>query len=81
LAIVAPPKQAEASVRGEAAAKDYLEQALSVAERNHRLAVERCAQADMVDDCTGAATAALEAEQAAARVEYESRLREVAPGT
>lgn len=79
-AIVARPEAAVAPVRDGAAPKQYLEQALSLAERNYRVAVERCAQADIVDDCTGAATAALEAEQSAARVEYESRLREVAPG-
>lgn len=69
-----------ASASPQAGADAYLRGALDAAQQRYERAVSHCAQLPTADDCVGAATAALEQEQATARLEHQRQLEELHQG-
>lgn len=68
------------SVSAQTDADQYLRLAMDAAQRRFDVANAACPEQPVPDDCVSSATAALEQEQAAARVEHQRQLQELHQG-
>ena len=64
----------------QAGADAYLREAMHTAQQRYESAVEQCNQLPSADNCVSSATAALEQEQANARLEHQRQLEELHQG-
>lgn len=74
----APPEQVADSA--QTGADRYLREAMDAAQHRYEAATAACAGQQVPDDCVSSATAALEQEQAAARLEHQRQLQELHQG-
>lgn len=75
---VGEARPADPAAARQSAAQSYLKLRFSEIEQRYQAALAACSGRADADDCVASATAAQEAEQAAARVEQQARLQDLA---
>lgn len=78
----APPNDSAAmpAAPAQTGADQYLRLAMDAAQRRYEAATAACVRQPIPDDCISSATAAMEQEQAAARIEHQRQLQELHQG-